>query len=149
LIFLFLFFLFLWFLPGRESNPGCWDRIPASYHSTTLTPLLPRSFYILAKCQNCLFENLTLGCLQFQSLIYPNKNISNFARFHLESAKRHQKTGAFWHFSDQNGQNLSFFWIWSRLIVFFNNVPSMKSISLAFDIVFYILSNCFCYKQIG
>jgi len=34
---------------------------------------------------------------------------SNFARFHLKSAKRRLKTGGFWHFSDQNGQNLNFF----------------------------------------
>jgi len=26
-------------LPGRESNPVCWDGIPASYHFTTLTPV--------------------------------------------------------------------------------------------------------------
>jgi len=25
-------------LPGQESNPGCWDIIPASYLLTTLTP---------------------------------------------------------------------------------------------------------------
>jgi len=25
-------------LPGRESNLGCWERIPASYHLTTPTP---------------------------------------------------------------------------------------------------------------
>jgi len=34
---------------------------------------------------------------------------SNFARFHLESAKKYRKTSVFWHFPDQTGQNLNFF----------------------------------------
>jgi len=43
-------------------------------------------------------------------IIAPNqKKCSNFARFQLESAKRQHKTCLFWHFSDQNGQNLNFF----------------------------------------
>jgi len=29
------FDLFRGFLPGRESNPGCWNGNPASYHCTT------------------------------------------------------------------------------------------------------------------
>jgi len=42
---------------------------------------------------------------------YPNqKNVSNFTRFCLKSAKRHQQTGNFGHFSDQNGLNLNIFW---------------------------------------
>jgi len=27
-------------LPGQESDPGCWDGNPASYHCNTLTPLM-------------------------------------------------------------------------------------------------------------
>jgi len=35
----FSFWSFLW-----EPKPGCWDRIPASYHLTTLTPLSYNAF---------------------------------------------------------------------------------------------------------
>jgi len=37
--FFLIFLIFCGTLPGRESNPGCWDRIPASYHFATLTPI--------------------------------------------------------------------------------------------------------------
>jgi len=32
-------------LPGQESNPGSWDRIPASYHLATLTHIFRDAAY--------------------------------------------------------------------------------------------------------
>jgi len=40
LFFILFFPFFCGVLPGRESNFGCWDRIPASYLSTTLADSL-------------------------------------------------------------------------------------------------------------
>lgn len=38
----------------------------------------------------------------------PEKNL-NFVRFHMESAKKHEKPVVFWNFPDQNGHNLNVF----------------------------------------
>jgi len=46
-------------LPWWESKPGCWDRIPASYHMTTVTPKLEGG--CLAAFELLVFHNM--GCI--------------------------------------------------------------------------------------
>jgi len=42
-------------LLGRELNWGCWDRIPASYHLTTLTPTFVMKDVEIVQRQNSMF----------------------------------------------------------------------------------------------
>jgi len=67
------------------------------------------SNYTTFREENSAFKKIALHS-QTITAVFSIKKISNFICFHIESAERHLKTGDIWHFLDQNGQILSFFW---------------------------------------
>jgi len=59
-------------LPARESNPSCWDRIPASYHLTTLT------FHIqMLYSSNHLLFLMTFRAHKHFDIFLSKKNVNN------------------------------------------------------------------------